>query len=438
MLRSHAIRLVAAFNHQHIFIDPNPDPEKSFAERKRLFELPRSTWADYDASTISAGGGVFERSAKEIPLSQEARALLDLQAEAPSGEEVIRHILTMKVDLLYNGGIGTYIKASNEENAEVGDRSNDRVRVDAASVRARVIGEGGNLGLTQAARLEYWTKGGLINTDAIDNSAGVDMSDHEVNLKVLLDVLLHDGLIKSREDRNRILREMTDEVSDLVLADNEQQALALTLDGLRSASLYDDYVAFVDDLVVAGIVNREDDGIPTRDVLLLSNPARDRGLPRPLLAVVMGHVKNWAQATVLKTSFPDSETARPFLDAYFPKRLRDEFADSFVKHPLRREIIATAAINYVINKAGVRFIFQMLTASKKDLGAVVQAYLDLDRESSARELRARVLGGDMVSPKALDGLLKIESTLAQATRERLDGKTADVAKSLKSLAATSA
>jgi len=438
MLRSHATRLVAAFNHQHIFIDPNPDLEKSFAERKRMFELPRSTWADYDTSTISAGGGVFERSAKEIPLSQEARALLDLQAEAPSGEEVIRHILTMKVDLLYNGGIGTYIKASNEENAEVGDRANDRVRVDASSVRARVIGEGGNLGLTQAARLEYWTKGGLINTDAIDNSAGVDMSDHEVNLKVLLDVLLHDGLIKGREDRNRILREMTDEVSDLVLADNEQQALALTLDGLRSASLYDDYVAFVDDLVVAGIVNREDDGIPTRDVLLLSNPARDRGLPRPLLAVVMGHVKNWAQATVLKTPFPDSDTARPFLDAYFPKRLRDEFAHAFVKHPLRREIIATAAINYVINKAGVRFVFQMLTASKKDLGAVVQAYLDLDRESSAQELRARVLGGDLVSQKAFDGLLKIETTLAQATRERLDGKSADVAKSLKSLEATSA
>jgi glutamate dehydrogenase len=171
---------------------------------------------------------------------------------------------------------------------------------------------------------------------------------------------------------------------------------------------------------------------------LLSNPARDRGLPRPLLAVIMGHVKNWAQATVLKTPFPDSDTARPFLDGYFPKRLRDEFTDSFTKHPLRREIIATVAINYVINKAGVRFIFQMLTASKKDLGAVVQAYLDLDHQSSAQELRARVLGAGMVTQKAFDGLLKIETTLAQATRERLDGKTADVAKALKSLAATSA
>ena len=438
MLRSRATRLVAAFNHQHIFLDPDPDVERSFAERKRLFDLPRSTWADYDTSTISAGGGIFERSAKEIPLSQEARALLDLQAEAPSGEEVIRHILTMKVDLLYNGGIGTYVKASGEDNAEVGDRANDRVRVDAASVRARVVGEGGNLGLTQAARLEYWAKGGLINTDAIDNSAGVDMSDHEVNLKVLLDVLLNDGLIKGRDDRNRILREMTDEVSELVLADNEQQAVALTLDGLRSASLYDDYVAFVDDLVVAGIINREDDGVPTRDVLLLSNPARDRGLPRPLLAVVMGNVKNWAQAAVLKTSFPDSDTARPFLDAYFPKRLRDGFSDAFVKHPLRREIIATAAVNYIINKAGVRFIFQMLSASRKDLGVVMQTYLDLDRESSAQELRNQVLAGDLAPQKAFEGLLKIETTLAQATRERLDGKASDAAQTLKKAAATSA
>ena len=275
MLRSRTTRLVAAFNHQHIFIDPDPDAERSFAERERLFDLPRSTWADYDTSTISAGGGIFERSAKEIPLSPQARALLDLQAEAPSGEEVIRHILTMKVDLLYNGGIGTYVKAAGEDNAEVGDRANDRVRVD-ADERSRPRDRRRRQPRPDAGRHGSSTgrKGGLINTDAIDNSAGVDMSDHEVNLKVLLDVLLHDGLIKGRDDRNRILREMTDEVSELVLADNEQQALALTLDGLRSAALYDDYVAFVDDLVVAGIINRDDDGVPTRDELLLSNPAR--------------------------------------------------------------------------------------------------------------------------------------------------------------------
>jgi glutamate dehydrogenase len=424
---------VAAFNHQHIFIDPNPDLERSFVERERLFNLPRSAWSDYDTTAISAGGGIFERSAKAIPLSAEARTLLGIDVESPSGEEVIRHILTAAVDLLYNGGIGTYIKASNEENADVGDRANDRVRVDASKVRARAIGEGGNLGLTQAARLEYWAKGGLINTDAIDNSAGVDMSDHEVNIKILLDVLLHDGQIQSRSDRNRILREMTDQVSDLVLADNEQQARALTLDGLRSASVYDDYVAFVDDLIAAGIVNRADEGVPTREELLLSNPARDRGLPRPLLAVLMGHVKNWAQATVLKTAFPDSDTAHPFLEAYFPNQLRESFPGTFAKHPLRREIIATAVINYVINNAGIRFIFQLLASSGKDLGVVVQNYFDLDRESSAPELRARVLASGLTPQKEFDALLKIEATLALATRERLDGKSTDVAKALKSV-----
>ncbi len=432
MLRSREIRLVAAFNHQHIFIDPNPDAARSFAERERLFNLARSTWSDYDTTAISTGGGVFERSAKAIPLSQEARSLLGIDAESPSGEEVIRHILTAQVDLLYNGGIGTYIKASNEDKADVGDRANDRVRVNAADVRAKVIGEGGNLGLTQAARLEYWAKGGLINTDAIDNSGGVDMSDHEVNIKILLDVLLHDGQIQSRKDRNAILREMTDQVSDLVLADNEQQALALTLDGSRSASVYDDYVAFVDDLIAAGVVNRADDGVPAREELLLSNPARDRGLPRPLLAVLMGHVKNWAQATLLKTSFPDSDTARPFLESYFPKQLRDRFPGSFAKHPLRREIIATAAINYVVNNAGIRFIFQMLASRGKDLGVVVQTYLDLDRESSASDLRARVLSSGLTPPKEFDAMLRIEATLAMATRERLEGRTSDVTKALRS------
>ena len=202
MLRSRTTRLVAAFNHQHLFLDPTPDPEKSFAERARLFALPRSSWKDYDTAAISDGGGIFERAAKEVPLSPQARTLLGLEDEAPSGEEVMRAILSAQVDLLYNGGIGTYVKASTEEDADVGDRANDRVRVDATAVRARVVGEGGNLGLTQRARLEFWQRGGNLNTDAIDNSGGVDMSDHEVNIKILLDVLLRAGQLESRTDRN--------------------------------------------------------------------------------------------------------------------------------------------------------------------------------------------------------------------------------------------
>jgi glutamate dehydrogenase len=197
-LQSRATRLVAAFNHLHIFVDPDPDPERSFQERTRLFELPRSTWRDYDPALISPGGGVFDRSAKAIPLSPEMKKVLEIEGEAASGEEVVRKILSARVDLLYNGGIGTYVKATTEDDAEVGDRANDRVRVDGRDVRARVVAEGGNLGFTQKGRLEVWAQGGLLNTDAVDNSGGVDTSDHEVNIKILLDMLIKKGVIKGR------------------------------------------------------------------------------------------------------------------------------------------------------------------------------------------------------------------------------------------------
>jgi glutamate dehydrogenase len=432
MLRSRTTRLLAAFNHQHIFIDPSPDPERSFAERERLFQQPRSSWRDYDTAVISSGGGVYDRAAKAVPLSAEARQAIGIEDESPSGEEVIRHILTAPVDLLYNGGIGTYMKASSEEDAEVGDRANDRVRVNAADVRARVVGEGGNLGLTQLARLEYWAKGGAVNTDAIDNSGGVDMSDHEVNIKILLDVLLREGRIRSRQERNAILREMTDEVSDLVLADNEQQALALTLDGLRSAAAYDDYVAFVEELVSTGIVNRADSAVPTRDELL-SSPARGRGLPRPLLCVLMGHVKNWARAALLKTTFPDGDVGRPLLDAYFPGRLRTQFADAFGKHPLRREIISTAAVNHLVNKAGMRLL-QQTTAAGHNIGAIVQAWLEVDRESGAGELRSRVLAAGLPPAREHDALLQIEAGLERAARAALDGRGAEAQQALRQVA----
>src|SRR4029450_1041757 len=237
--------LLAAFNHVHIFIDPEPDPEKSYRERERLFRLPRSTWRDYEASLISRGGGIFDRSAKAIPLSSEVRRLLDIDGESASGEEVIRRLLTARVDLLYNGGIGTYVKAASEDDADVGDRANDRVRVNGHDVRARVVAEGGNLGFTQKGRLEYWLRGGLINTDAVDNSGGVDMSDHEVNIKILMDLLVKRGVSQGRRGRNRILMEMTEEVATLVLADNANQARALTLDGQRSVAAYEEFVALV-------------------------------------------------------------------------------------------------------------------------------------------------------------------------------------------------
>ncbi|HET7293194.1 MAG TPA: NAD-glutamate dehydrogenase domain-containing protein [Vicinamibacteria bacterium] len=416
-LLSPVMKLVAAFNHAHVFLDPTPDIERSFKERQRLFALPRSGWRDYDPSLISKGGGVFDRSAKAIPLSPEMRSLLDIQGDAASGEEVIRRILQARVDLFYNGGIGTYVKAQGEDDADVGDRANDRVRVNGAEVRARVVGEGGNLGLTQRGRLEYWQKGGLINTDAVDNSGGVDTSDHEVNIKILMDVLVKKGVVKGREERNRILAEMTGEVAELVLADNAGQALCLSLDGIRSASRYEEFVQFVEDMLGAGVLNRADDAIPTRDELLAS-PGRKRGLPRPLLAVLLGHTKNWAFQMLMETDFPDSAAGRPLLAAYFPKRLRASYAEHFDGHALKREIIATVAVNYLVNNAGVTFLERVTEKTGTDLGTLVAAYLELDSQT-AREKRAAVRAADSPAAKAQEALLDIEGALEAAILKKL-------------------
>ncbi len=432
-LLSRAMKLVGAFNHAHIFVDPNPDPETSFRERERLFHLPRSTWRDYDLSLVSKGGGIFDRSAKAIPLSAEMKALFELEGESASGEEVIRRMLKANVDLLYNGGIGTYVKATSETDAEVGDRANDRVRVNGVDVRARVVGEGGNLGLTQRGRLEYWTRGGLINTDAVDNSGGVDTSDHEVNIKILMDMLVKKGIVKGREERNRILVEMTDEVALLVLADNDQQALALSLDGLRSAARYEEFVAFIQDLVGAGVLNRADDAIPKRDELLAS-PERPRGLPRPLLAVLLGHTKNWAFQMLLETGFPDSPSGAPFLAAYFPRRLRESYGDHFHEHALRREIIATAAVNHLVNRAGVTFLSRH-AAGGAGIGEVVTAWIDVDRESRADELRALALGAGRGAAAEQQALLEIEATLEVLTKATLAGEKPNVAGAAASLRA---
>jgi glutamate dehydrogenase len=421
MLMSRTAKLIAAFNHAHVFLDPDPDPARSHAERERLFKLPRSSWRDYDPAVISAGGGVFDRTAKAIPLSPAMRQRLGIDHEAASGEEVIRHILTAEVDLLYNGGIGTYIKATSEEDADVGDRANDRVRVNADVVKAHVIAEGGNLGVTQKARMEYWLGGGRLNTDAIDNSAGVDMSDHEVNIKIFLDMLLKKGVLANRVDRNALLRAMTGDVCALVLADNAGQALALTLDGLRSARQYEDFVTVIEDMVATGVLRRGDEAIPTRGELLAS-PSRSRGLPRPLLAVLLGYAKNWARMRVLDTTLPDSAIAQPFLAAYFPSQLRDRYRDHVQDHPLKREIIATSVVNYVINRAGVTFIPRLIASTGGTLEAVLAAYLEADRSSGAPELRTRVRTRALAADDEFRLLLGIEDPLEKGVREALAGR----------------
>jgi len=434
-LLSRVTRLVAAFDHRHIFIDPDPDPETSYAERARLFRLPRSTWRDYDPKLISRGGGVFDRSAKAIPLSAEACRVLECEAGSPSGEEVMRRILTAPVDLLYNGGIGTYVKASSEEHAEVGDRANDRVRVDGREVRARVVGEGGNLGLTRKARLEYWASGGLVNTDAVDNSGGVDTSDHEVNIKIFLDMLLKKGLLRGRDERNRILAEMTDDVAALVLADNAGQALALSLDGRRSVRRMEEFLELIDDLVGAGILNRADESVPTREELL-EGASGDRGLPRPLLCVLLGYVKMSGFQLLLETDFPDRPVARPLLEGYFPPLLRERFAEHFPEHVLRREIVATVAVNYLANRAGVTLLPRLMDGARIAIGDAVAAWIEVDRDAGAEDLRHALLASGRPAGEEQAALLEIEDALEVAVQDRLEGKTdASAAKALLALRA---
>jgi glutamate dehydrogenase len=332
---------------------------------------------------------------------------------------VIRRLLAAKVDLLYNGGIGTYVKAHDEETATIADRANDRVRVNAADLGARVVAEGGNLGFTEHGRIEYWAKGGLINTDAVDNSGGVSMSDHEVNIKILLDLLMREGKLAGPAERSGLLTSMTDEVSQLVLVDNAQQARALTLDSLRSVARYDDFLLALDHMVLSGAADRAG-GLPTRGELV-ARPDRHRGLPRPVLAVAMALAKNWGFGELLKTPVVDGPLARPFLHAYFPSLLRDRFADRLDAHPLRREIVATAIINHLVNHAGISVLPRLMVATGKDAGAIVTAYLTAEQASGAVLLRQKVLdaGGDIEREHEL--LLQIEDALGSATQALLGG-----------------
>jgi glutamate dehydrogenase len=433
MLLSPVTKLVAAFDHRHIFLDPDPDPARSLQERRRLFALARSSWRDYDPGAISRGGGVYERSAKAIPLSPEARRLLEVEAEGASGEELIRKILTARVDLLYNGGVGTYVKAAGESQVQVGDRANDRVRVDGREVRARVIGEGGNLGVTQKGRLEYWAAGGLVNTDAVDNSGGVDTSDHEVNIKILLDALVKQGLVRGREERDSILAEMTDEVAQLVLADNDGQALALSLDARRSLRQYQGFVALVDAMAGHGL-SRADESVPSRDELLASPPG-ERGLPRPLLCVLLGYSKMSAYQSLLETDFADGAAGRPFLAAYFPHLVRERFAQHLEQHVLRREIIATGAVNYLVNRGGITLLPWLCAGGGTGIGAAVTAWIGIDREAEAESLRQDLLGAGRPAQQEQAILIEIEEALAAAARESLAGKGTSAAKALREIRA---
>ncbi|MET9954948.1 NAD-glutamate dehydrogenase [Streptomyces sp. NPDC006339] len=379
MLLSEHIRLVAAFDHRHIFIDPNPDAAVSYAERRRLFELPRSSWADYNTELLSPGGGIHPRTAKSIPVNAHMRAALGIEdgITKMTPAELMKAILQSPVDLLWNGGIGTYVKSSVESNADVGDKANDAIRVDGQDVRAKVIGEGGNLGATQLGRIEFARsggpagEGGKVNTDAIDNSAGVDTSDHEVNIKILLNGLVTEGDMTVKQ-RNKILAEMTDEVGTLVLRNNYAQNTALANAVAQSPSLLHAHQRFMRRLGRDGALDRSLEFLPNdRQIRELLNAGK--GLTQPELAVLLAYTKITVADELIGTELPDDPYLRGLLHAYFPTLLRERFPEAVDHHPLRREIITTVLVNDTVNTGGSTFLHRLREESGASIEEIVRA-----------------------------------------------------------------
>ncbi|MBM4357206.1 MAG: NAD-glutamate dehydrogenase [Deltaproteobacteria bacterium] len=415
MLLNDKLKLVAAFNHKHIFLDPTPEPASSYAERQRLFKLPGSQWSDYDASAISRGGGVFERAAKEIVLSPEAKALLGMTANVVSGPDLVRAILMLDVDLVWFGGIGTYVKASVESNAEVGDKVNDNVRVNANELRAKVIGEGANLAVTQRARTEYLLLGGRSNTDAIDNSAGVDCSDHEVNLKILFAPLMASGALERRA-RDAFLREIEPDVGLACVKDNYLQSALLSMEQLRtkkSGERFLDVLAYLD----RNGLSRAAEHIPS-DEELRGWLATGRGLTRNLLAVLVAHTKNDLFPRVLASTIPDLPFVEPYLFDYFPKKVTETYRGQIQNHHLRREIVATVVTNAVVNQAGCTLLVDLARETALPVDQLVVRYLICDELVGGRALREAIHGWDLVVPSAEQyaALIAIEDTLVALLR----------------------
>ncbi|WP_345496495.1 NAD-glutamate dehydrogenase domain-containing protein, partial [Nocardia callitridis] len=427
MLLSEHIRLVAAFDHRHIFLDPSPVAAASFRERARLFELPRSSWADYDTSLISAGGGVYDRSAKSIEITPQVRAALGLDAEVRrlSPPEMIRAILCAEVDLLWNGGIGTYIKASTETNAEVGDKSNDAVRVSANQLRATVIGEGGNLGATALGRIEYCRGGGRMNTDALDNSAGVDCSDHEVNIKVLLDALVSGGELP-RAQRNPLLASMTDEVSELVLRDNISQNFRLGMSRAEAVAMSTVHRRLLTDLETRHGLDRQLEALPT-DAQMKQRIEEGKALTSAELANLMAHVKLSLKSELLAGELPDSPAFASVLPNYFPGPLRERFAEAIDKHPLRRQIVATVVINDMVDYGGITYAFRLAEEAGATTDDAVRAFAAAVEIFDLHELWQRIRQAPV--PAVVRNELELESkrTLDRASRWLLANRPQPIA-----------
>jgi glutamate dehydrogenase len=399
MLLSKAIKLVAAFDHRHIFIDPDPDPATSWKERKRMFELPRSSWEDYNPDLISKGGGVYSRASKSIKLSKKARDMLGIEDKAIEPDALISAILKAKVDLLWFGGIGTYIKAESENHIEVGDPSNDTLRVDAREVGAKVIGEGANLGITQAGRIAFSLAGGRINTDFIDNSAGVDCSDNEVNIKIALASATRDGSLTEAK-RNTLLAEMTDEVGEIVLEDNRLQALALSIAEAGGAASNASYIRLIENLEEMGALDRKTEGLADGETY--SRRAADgKGLTRPELAVILSSTKLALQDAIEASGLPDDPILESNLIAMFPGPMQSKYLPQIQGHQLRRELVATDLANRIVNRLGLIHAFELPEEEGVALSDVAAAFVVVERLFDLKTLWADIDASKMPEPARL-------------------------------------
>ncbi|MFE3190581.1 NAD-glutamate dehydrogenase [Nocardia sp. NPDC059240] len=427
MLLSRHIRLVAAFDHRHIFLDPDPDAAASFSERERMFALPRSSWADYNRDLISEGGGVYDRTVKAVPVSDQVREALGLAPEVTvlSPPEMIKAILKSPVQLLWNGGIGTYIKAGSETNADVGDKSNDAVRVNANELRLQVIGEGGNLGVTALGRIEFCRHGGKMNTDALDNSAGVDCSDHEVNIKVLLDGVVSSGELPE-SDRNSLLASMTDEVSALVLQDNVSQNILMGMSRAEAPNMLNVHQRVIEDLEDSRGLDRELEALPS-DAEMKLRREQGTGLTSPELSNLMAHVKLSLKADLLTSDLPDSVYFSARLPQYFPTPLRTRFATAIKRHRLRREITSTMLVNEVVDLGGITYAFRLGEEIGASASDSVRAFTAATQIFDLHQVWNRIRAAN-VSTSMKDALeLETKRTLDRASRWLLNNRPQPVA-----------
>ncbi|MGL4896678.1 MAG: NAD-glutamate dehydrogenase, partial [Shewanella sp.] len=416
MLLSKHTKLVAAFNHMHIFIDPNPDVAASFAERARLFALPRSSWDDYNRQLISKGGGVFLRSSKSIALSVEMQQMLATEQTAMTPTELMKELLKMPVDLLWNGGIGTYVKSSRETHAEVGDRANDALRVNGRELRAKIVGEGGNLGCTQLGRIEYAANGGRLNTDFVDNVGGVDCSDNEVNIKILLNAMVAEGELTLKQ-RNRLLEDMTEEVGQIVLQDCKDQTRTISVTQVRGAEQLKEQIRFIQYLEKEGKLDRALEFLPT-DEELAERLASGRALTRPELSVLVAYAKMVLKEQLVTPEITEDTLLSQLLIAYFPKKLQELYSARMATHPLRGEIIATSLANELVNDMGLNFVQRMQDETGASVADAAICYTMAREVFGLAELTKSITDLNGIVPAAVQGemLHQLRGNMRRACR----------------------